>query len=174
MDNLSHVQALILAFLTSLILTTIFAFSQVNFDISNIMNLNEPQLLIIVAIIFAVMTYLLLVIGYILPRKDVEQFEKEFEAAKEDVLSNYHLTKETYTEVKLNFEKFLNNVDEDTNEVILTILNNSNCRFYAKLIDSEETDAIEVVGKDINNNTIYSTTIYNFIFFKNFFEKIDY
>lgn len=173
LDNLSHAQAIILAVVSSLIFTTIFAFFQPNFDVINDINLNKLQLLIIVAVIFAVITYLLLLVGYILPRKNIEQMEKEYENAKEEVLANYNLSKENYIEVKFIFEKFLEDVDEDITEAILPILTHSNCRFCVKLIDSEEGDVIQLVCVDINTNIIYTTTIYNFIFFQKYFEKVD-
>ena len=173
MQNITHVQALILAFLCSLILVPVYCliFGGTLTSISKIL---FP--FIFVVMVGTIMGYGLLFIQFIHPRKDREQFEKAHNIAKQEVLDEYNLNDESYTEVKLIFGRLLSDVDEDLTDVILPLLNNSNFRFFAKLIDDEDgyiDNAIEVIVKGNNDNLIHTITISNFIYFQANFEKLN-
>lgn len=172
LSNLTHAQGLILAFLISLIFNAIF------WIVNGGIYLVFPTILLalIPFLLLTIILYLIIGVGFISPREDEEKFNKEFTTAKKEVLAEYNLTSESYTEVKFVFENLLSDLDENLTDVILPLLNNSNFRFFAKLIDDEDgyiDNAIEVIIKDINDNLIHTITISNFIYFQNNFEKLN-
>ena len=171
LHNLTYAQGFCLAFILSLISNGIFWISQGGIKLVYVQ-------ILLALIPFALLTFLLFLIiavFFISPRKDEEQFDKEFTAAKKEVLAKFNLASESYTEVKFIFQRLLCDVDENLTDVILPLLSNSNFRFFAKLTDDEDgyiDNAIEVIVKDTNDNIIHTITINNFIYFLNNFEKL--
>ena len=171
LSNLTHAQGLILAFLISLIFNAIFWI--VNGGIYPVF----PKILLalIPFLLLTIILYLIIGVGFISPREDEEKFNKEFTTAKKEVLAEYNLTSESYTEVKFVFEKLLADENEYLTDVILPLLSNSNFTFFAKLINDEDgyiDNAIELIVKDINDNLIHTITITNFIYFRKYFQKL--
>lgn len=177
MINLTHWQGLIIAFLTSFILTSLFFlknsglhFILVNFT-AGILSF------LIVMLPIAIIIYYLLYVYCIYPHSSSIEFERELHTAKQEIIDEYNLTKENFTEVKFlfenHFEKYSDDDDSAINHIILPILNNSNYKFLVKLIDGKENEEIKLVVTDINDNIIHITTIANFIYFQSNFKKIN-
>lgn len=76
----------------------------------------------------------------------------------------FNLTTTDYTEVRYNYEKALEKIDEA--ELLTAILTHSACRFFSKLTEDEQ---IEVVIKDKDENIIYTQTLHDFEYFENHF-----
>ena len=170
MKKLTYPKAIILAFLASFIFTTMIWSA----ESSNLAPIINPILLFIIILgFFTIVFYALIIAIFIGPREEEEYYNEKIETAKKEVLSEYNLTKEAYTEVKFIFEELLSDVDEDLTDVLIPLLNNSNYRYFAKLIDVEKNEAIELLAKDMYDNNILTLTISNFLYFQTNFEKLN-
>lgn len=90
--------------------------------------------------------------------KSVEKRESERRLKeKEWIISKYGLTKEFYTELRY--------VQED---MLIAIIDESGCKFYAKFNDEEK---IELIIKNKDDNIIYSEVISDFDYFEMFFDS---
>lgn len=170
--TLTYTQILILSIFISILITLVVSSTIVALTSSYVQknSINYTSAIIF----YAVATFIFSFIFFYskLGGPDKKYFDN-MNRVKQTILSEYNLVKGTYTEVKFLFEKLLSDVDEDLTYVIIPILNNSNCRFFAKLIDGEEEDEIELIIKDIHDNTINTIIISNFIYFQKNFEMLN-
>ena len=92
-------------------------------------------------------------------------FDVDLKKAKQRVITKYSLTKDSYTELNYIQEDFEHTSSNP--KMLAKIVDNYNCKFYAKLTNDEK---IELIVKDKDENIIYTEILHNFIYFENHFE----
>lgn len=164
-DKLTSAQAKNYSVITSLILTlpvTILLIIHIwpRFQTDAI-----PMSIIITAFLFA--TFYLFFDYFIFKSHDKYWKEKHI-STKQRVITEYELTKETYTKVKYDYRQMLKNTSD--RDMLNKLLIHSAYTFYVKLTDEEK---IELIVKDKDENLIYTYIYTNFIYLETYFEKID-
>ena len=120
--------------------------------------------LMITLFIFGVLNLLvayILKIGY---KRECVHNEK----AKSYVMANYNLSYEEYTKLNYRLYEALDGA-QDT-QLIIILWEKANCTFWAKLIDKDE---VELIIKDAGNNVIYSGSLCNFQYLKDYFTPLN-
>lgn len=157
-DNLTSEQAGICSFGISFLLTLVFNVLLYFTFIHNIVTL-------LIISMFLVLAFNIF-FNFAIFKTTTKKYNEGIAKAKQPLISKYRLTKDAFIEIRYIQEDF----EHSSNMKMLTaVINNSDCKFYAKFNDNED---IELIVKNKDGNVIYSEIISNFNYFQAFFEKV--
>jgi len=119
-------------------------------------------------VMFMIISFLLYsFISRILDVDNKESIARE-ENAKVYVLSNYKLSKDSYTELKYCFDEALNGASDE--ETLMMILTDASYSFFAKLTENDE---VNLIVKNATGSIVSDEIIYNFGYIKAYFEPLN-
>ena len=166
-DKLTLKQATVITIIIPLLFSALIAsiFARFFFGIFGFVDFTTIMtFFMIFLLIFGVLNLLVAYIFKIGYKRECVHNEK----AKSYVMANYNLSDKEYTKLNYRLYEALDGA-QDT-QLIIILWEKANCTFWAKLIDKDE---VELIIKDSSNNVIYTGSICNFKYLKDYFMPLN-